>query len=252
VRPAFVRGLGLWTPGFRSAADWCEGKRDDAVRAPEASLLDGAVKRRASLVTRVAIEAFGQAARAGGADLARTASVWGTANGESTATVELLAMMGRGEGRLSPTRFHGSVHNTAAGCASIACGNERFSTTLSGGEELAGACLLEAMLLLDEGEAEVVLVLADETYAPPLGPDPPGAPLGLALHLAAEARGALARLSGLRFDAGGGPADPPDVFAGLAIAAALPLLELVHARGAATLALQRGPAPRWRVDVEPC
>lgn len=253
VPAVFVKGLGLWTPGFPTPAHWCERKRDEAAEKPEAALLGrGAVKRRASLVTRIALEVLGQAAGAGGADLQTVATVWGTANGESTVTVELLAMMHRGEGRLSPTRFHGSVHNTAAGAASIACRNERFSTTLSGGDELPGACLLEAMLLLGEGEREAVVVWADETYAPPLGPEPRGAPLGLAVHLAREPAGALARLSRLRREDDGAPAARAEPFATLAVAGALPLVEAVHARRAGRVALEPGPGPGWRVDVEPC
>lgn len=266
---AWVTGLGLWTPGYDSPSSWCDGKPDEAHGRPEAALLEGAVKRRASLVTRIGVEVLDQAARMGGADLSRVATVWGTANGESTVTVELLAMMQRGEGRLSPTRFHNSVHNAAAGCASIACGNERFSTTLSGGAELVGTCLLEALLLLDEGESDVVVVLADETYAPPLGPDPRGTPLGVAFQLtnaaarptgsSAATRRPLARLANLRFSGGDGEEGDAEAraaserFPELAIAAALPLMERVMTgRPATGLAVQAsdGPGPRWRVDVE--
>ena len=52
-------------------------------------------------------------------------------------------MMLRGEGKLSPTHFHNSIHNTASGYASIATGNGAPSTTLSGGAELVASSFLD-------------------------------------------------------------------------------------------------------------
>ena len=66
-------------------------------------------------------------------------------------------MMHEGEGKLSPTKFHNSVYNTASGYASIACGNHAPSSTISGGPEIVGIGLLEASGLLAEGARHVIV-----------------------------------------------------------------------------------------------
>ncbi len=57
----------------------------------------------------------------------------------------MLEMMNQGTGKLSPTRFHNSVYNTASGYVSIATGNRSPSTTLTGGADLVGCALAEAL-----------------------------------------------------------------------------------------------------------
>ena len=123
MKPAYVRGLGLWTPGYADAAAWCRGEPDPTVEAPRAELLSGALRRRSSSLTRMAIEALQQATTGAGCDPANTPSIWATAHGEHATAVAMLEMMRSGEGKLSPTRFHNSVHNTARGYASIATRN---------------------------------------------------------------------------------------------------------------------------------
>ena len=48
MKPVHVHGMGLWTPGFADVGAWCDGKHDSAVSRPDANLLTGPFKRRAS------------------------------------------------------------------------------------------------------------------------------------------------------------------------------------------------------------
>ena len=64
MRPVYVRGCGLWTPGFADALSWCRGVADPAVRAAPGRLLSGPLHRRASSLTRMAADAVEQAASA--------------------------------------------------------------------------------------------------------------------------------------------------------------------------------------------
>lgn len=93
MKPAYVRGVGVWTPGYAGAAAWCRGEPDPEQTAPEAPLLAGPMRRRASPISRAAIEALGQAAREARCDLATLPSVWATAHGEHENAVAILAMM---------------------------------------------------------------------------------------------------------------------------------------------------------------
>ena len=64
MKPTYVRGLGLWTPGFASPEAWCRGESNASVVTPEVDLLSGALRRRATGLTRMAVEVFFQATRA--------------------------------------------------------------------------------------------------------------------------------------------------------------------------------------------
>lgn len=230
MKPGYVRGVGLWTPGFANPHAWCGGKADDAETRPAAALLAGNLRRRATGLTRIAVEAMHQATVAAGCDPATIPSVWATVHGEHETGVHILGMMHRGEGKVSPTKFHNSVFNTASGYASIATGNGAASTTLTGGREIVATSLLESLCWLDSGVEDVVVVLADEPLATPFDRSGSQAALAVALCLSTRPDGALAVLSDLRRDAVA-TLEPHERFGSLYVAAVLPLLEsIVHGR----------------------
>jgi hypothetical protein len=237
MSPIYVHGLGLWTPGYADVDSWFDGKSDESVTRPEAALLAGPHKRRASLLTRMAVEALGQAAAQAEADPATAASVWATVHGEIKIAVDLLGMMNEGEGKLSPTKFHNSVYNTASGYFTMACGNRAPATTLSGGSEIVAMALLEAAGMLAEGAGEVMLVLADEPYPEPFEYASPVAPLALALCLRSSPVGAVAEV-GLPIRDGVPAYAPPVEFEPAYIAGALPLLDCIRAARTARVAIE--------------
>ncbi len=98
MRSAYVQGLGLWTPGYATATAWCRGDPDPSVEAPEVDLLTGPLRRRATALTRMAVEVFQQATTEAGRDPATVPSVWATAHGEHSTAIRILEMMRRGEG----------------------------------------------------------------------------------------------------------------------------------------------------------
>jgi len=226
MKPAYVRGLGLWTPGFASASAWCRGDSDPSIEAPDVALLVGPLRRRSTRFTRMAVDVLHQATTEARCDVTTVPSVWATSNGEHTTAISILGMMRRSEGKLSPTHFHNSIHNTASGYASIATGNGAPSTTLSGGAELVASSFLEAICHLEASAGDVVVVLADEPLLPPFDRAGGTSPLALAFCLSSRPEGASASLSGLRRDAVA-PVKHHDRFGRLYVAAALPLLERI-------------------------
>ncbi|MFP6640739.1 MAG: beta-ketoacyl synthase chain length factor [Myxococcota bacterium] len=252
MNPLFVRGLGLWTPGFSSPGAWCLGDRDPEVTQPATSLLTGALKRRSSEVTRIAIDAFSQAAAQAGCDPAAVPSVWATAHGEHSTALHLLGMMNKGEGKVSPANFHNSVHNTPSAYASISAGNTAPSTTLTGGSELVCAALTETMCLAGSLERDAVVVFADEALKPPFDVSGSNLPLAIAFCLGQERAGSLAQISSLQRN--GTALSPHAHFGFLHVSAALPLLEKIVERRPGRVALEfesSGTDPVWAVDVEP-
>jgi hypothetical protein len=252
MRPVYVRGLGFFTPGFATPEAWSDRKEDSSIERPEAAILEGPLRRRATPLSRLAIESLVQATNAAQADLSTISTIWATAHGEHTPAIKMLRMMRTGEGRVSPTQFHNSVHNTASGYASIASKNTGRSTTLTGGSELVGAALLEAWCLLEECGGDVGVILADEPLQPPYAMEPPTAPLSLAFVLSSEERGALGCLTGLRRCVA--PAVATDArFGYLHIAPAVALLESLVRRVNGTVVVERGVTPNdavWTVNLE--
>lgn len=250
MKPVFVTGVGLWAPGFPSAAAWASRQEDPAAKAPPGGMMAPGLRRRASQVTRAATDAFAEAVRAAGADPARVPSVWTSAYGEIVTTIEMLAQMAtEAEGLPSPTRFNNSVHNTPAGYASIAAVNHGFSTSLAGGPRSVAVGMLEAWALLAERGSDVVLVAADEPPPPPFAPEVPFPTLAVAFHLSTEPRpGARARLSNLR--QGSQACEPPQAFRSHPCVGALVLADAVLGGRMGTVPLSLTGEQDWLVDVE--
>ena len=259
MNPVFVRGVGLWTPGFGDAHAWCAQEHDAEVTRPSASILEGALRRRATALTRMGVEALQQAAAMSGANLGEIGSIWATAHGEHATAIALLRMMHRGQGKLSPTHFHNSVHNTASGYASIAAENKLPSTTLTGGAELVASTLLEAATWLNAFDRDVAVVLADEPLMAPFEHADTEVPLALSLLLSPREEGAIARLGDVRRDRVA-PVKLHDRFGRLHVAAALPLVERIVTGEPGTVGLELEepgprPGPGWCVDLDvlgPC
>lgn len=92
---------------------------------------------------------------------------------------------------MSPAAFSASVHNAAAGFASLITKNRAGHTAIAAGEDSARAGLIEAWLRLNTGEAAVLLVIGDEPlpgdYAAfDKAADAPAACLALRLHASDE------------------------------------------------------------------
>jgi len=252
MRPIYVRGVGLWTPGYDRPEAWCQQKLDPALEKPEAALLEGALRRRATPLTRLAVEVLQQATSHADCDPGTTPTVWATAHGEHTPAIKLLSMMQRGEGKLSPTHFHNSVHNTAGGYASIATGNVAPSTTLTGGSELVASALLEAWCLLESSGSDVALVLADEPLQSPFERVGADTPLAIGLVLSQQPDGALGELAELR-RATIAPVPDHERFGRLYVSAALPLLEQIVRGQPGSIALELAcdnQGSVWCVDLQ--
>lgn len=252
MKPVYVRGIGLWTPGYDRPLAWCQQKVDLAVEKPAAALLKGPLRRRATPLTRMAVEVLEQATTHADCDPASVPTVWATAHGEHTPAIKLLEMMQRGAGKLSPTLFHNSVHNTAGGYASIATGNVAPSTTVTGGGELVASALLEAWCLLERSGRDVALVLADEPLQPPFDRVDVRTPLAIALLLSRRPERALGVLTEFR-RAAISPAPDHERFGHLHVSAALPLLEHIVRGQPGSVALElasEGPGPVWCVALQ--
>lgn len=251
MKPVYAGGMGLWTPGYPGIDAWLARAPDPAATVPGAAILPPTLRRRSSLLSRAAADVLAQAARTGGADLAAVPTVWASAYAEIETAIAMLDMMREPDGLPSPTRFHNSVHNTAAGTASIACGNRGFSTSLAAGPDTVAMGLLEAMALLEERGGEVVLVLFDEPPPAPFAPAQAWPAMAAALHLSScRLPTSKVELGGLE-RAAAGATPMPEPFCFHPCAPALRLLEAVAASRLQCLSLGGGAEGGWAVEVRP-
>jgi hypothetical protein len=172
---ATVEGVGLVGPGL---AGWSASRAilaNDAPYAPSPTVipmpeaLPATERRRSGKTVRLALAAGIEAARMAGRDPSTLAAIFASSGGESEnchAICEALA----GEDRLiSPTRFHNSVHNAAAGYWGIATGAMAPSDALGAFDASFAAGLLEALVRLDADPSQAALLIAYDTpYPDPL------------------------------------------------------------------------------------
>ncbi len=183
-----LRGLGLWTPGFADPAAWSKrhvlgASSEGAAEAPRAELLPPRLRRRTSLLTRMAAEVAAQAIAQAGLDRAGVTVLYGSVYGEIRTTLDLLAALLDPAAPLSPTKFHNRVHNTAAGYVSIAAQNRAGNAALTAGRSTLAMGLLECAGVIAAGQGPVVLVIAEEPLPEPLADGRAYGPLAAAFAL---------------------------------------------------------------------
>jgi hypothetical protein len=241
----FLHGRGLFSPGVPNVATYLARAEDESAQRPGCDVVHPRMKRATSLLTQTSIEVITQAAREAGFALDACATVFGSEHGEIQIAIEQMQMMQEGSGIVSPARFKNSVHNTAAGLFSISTVNRGFTTAIAAGEHTFAMSLLEAWMLLADGEVEQVVVsIAEEPLPEPIHAFAPHVALGVGLALSTKAEGAIARL-GAPERRGVPPAEVPMRFAGHPAEGALRILDV------AGVARDVALSSAWSVRVEP-
>lgn len=238
MRPLYVIGQGLWSPGYADVVAWREGRPDPAVERPRCRLVDARLKRGSSRFANMLGEVVDQAATSAGLDVRAVPTVYGSSLGEIETMVVLLRMLCEEEGKLSPNRFKNSVHNAASGLVSIATENRGFSTAIAAGDRSFEVTLLEAWAYLEAEGGALVLAVADDRPPEPLDRLGGHGALAVGLALSVEPPPTLApRLTGLRPAAELLPchARVPEDLRRCSAAAGLELLEALADRRAGTL-----------------
>ncbi len=192
-----LRGPGL--EGWEASAPILSGDATYVAATtsiPPASMLPANERRRAPQTVRLALSVGAEAFARIGLAPAACPAVFASSGGDGETIHDILATLAGPVRELSPTRFHNSVHNVAAGYWSIATGAKTPATSLCAHDGSFAAGLLEAgAQALAEG-GTVALIAYDLPYPAPLDAVRHiAAPFAVALLLsAAPAPQSLARL----------------------------------------------------------
>ncbi len=122
------------------------------------------LRRRSSLATRLAFSAAHLACERAGRSASELPAVFASTAGEIHTTDHLCLEMSQANGIVSPSAFHNSVQNTAAGYWSIAQHCHHPATALAAGIDTFAMAMLEAWCQLLSQGGELLLVCYDETW----------------------------------------------------------------------------------------
>lgn len=254
---ARIEGIGYWANGLPS---WQAARAfaldgtlaADAHAKPSPQLLAPNERRRAPESVAVALDVALAACTDAGRDPKTLPSVFASTHGDLAITDYMCATLASGDpAAISPTRFHNSVHNAAAGYWTIGNGCVAATTAISAFDASFAQGLLEALAQLASGADGVLLAAYD---AAAIGPAArlwaSTGLLGGALVLGAPATGDGVHLAATLED-GQAPARTGPLCAhsaGNAMAQMLPLFDALAGRADGAL-LHAGPGRVLRVKL---
>ena len=167
-----VDSVGLTGPGLASWREalavlaGADAYRDAEVARSAPELLPANERRRVSATVKLALKVAEEAMRGASLSMERACSVFATRDGDTEIIDKICEALLLPERPVSPTQFHNSVHNAAAGYWAIAARSAMPSTTVSAYHASFAAGLLEACAQLRVEGRPVLLVAYD--YPPPV------------------------------------------------------------------------------------
>jgi hypothetical protein len=171
---AWIDGVGFIAPGM---PDWATARavlrgEQAYVAAPSVlpvpSLLPPAERRRASRVIKLSLALGLEAVAGAGADVSTLATVFSASGADGHNCHALCEQLATDDRQISPTRFHNSVHNAAAGYWGIATRCMAPCQVIGAFDASFGAGVLDAMAQVSCTGEPVLLVAYDSEYPQPL------------------------------------------------------------------------------------
>ncbi|MDH5824514.1 beta-ketoacyl synthase chain length factor [Luteimonas sp. RD2P54] len=251
---AHIAGIGFWSeglPSWQAARGYVAGGAlvGDAPRRPAPRLLAPNERRRAPESVAVALEVALAACEAAAQDPATLPSVFASGHGDFAITDYMCSTLAEDPRAVSPTRFHNSVHNAAAGYWTIGTGCMATTTAISAGPGTFAEGLIEALAQLADGTPAVLLVAYDTTAVGPLAAMTASRGLlGGALLLLREGPGTRLRATLTDAEAPKGTGALAALRHDNAMAPMLPLFDALAGGGDLAL-LDAGPGRALRVEI---
>lgn len=260
---AYIEGIGLLGPGLN---DWPSAQaillgqqtyQPSRTVLPPPALLPAAERRRSGAIVKLTLAVGLEAITAAEQEADKLTSVFSLSGGDGENCHAICEMLASSDRAISPTRFHNSVHNAAAGYWGIATGAMTNASVLSAFDASFGSGLLEAMAQVVADHTRTLLFACDTPYPEPLhSARPITDALGIALVLAPErSKHALAHISVALTDATAHPLDDSALESlrlGIPAARGLPLLRAIALKQSTHIVLDYLDNCRLAVTVTPC
>ena len=231
----YVQGVSVLAPGLNG---WQASRAILAGQVPYRTeplprvtpeILPAAERRRSSESVRLAVTVAQEAMNQSSLPLNGVATVFASSDGDGQTLHQICEALARPEHDVSPTRFHNSVHNAAAGYWSIATGSKLPSNSLCAFDDSFAIGLLEAATQVVVERVPVLLVAFDLPFPQPLHQVRAVSQVfACAFLLVADSAPAGLGLWEISIENGTAPIALPEIFDGLGsnpAARALPLLQ---------------------------
>jgi hypothetical protein len=171
---AWIEGIGFLAPGL---PDWPSARavlRGEAALTaapsilPAPALLPPAERRRASRVVKLTLAVGLEAAAHAKADVSTLATVFAASGADGHNCHAICEQLATDDRQISPTRFHNSVHNAAAGYWGIATAAMAPCQVICAYDGSFGAGLLDALGQVVRDRQPTLLIAYDSEYPEPL------------------------------------------------------------------------------------
>lgn len=261
----YVESVGLYAPGLQGWSDSrgvLTGQRpyqQEPLPRYKPACLPPNERRRATDLVRLAFGACEDAVAERVEEAARLAAVFAASGGDYTINDQICRALNQPQRMVSPTQFHNSVHNAAAGYWSIATGSRAASVSLSAYDYTVAAGFIEAISLVAVESCETLLALYDNSVCWPMqAARPVKEPFSAALWLTPCAtQHSLASITLSISDSadsytGTRQAGLEPVRLGNPAARCLPVLEHIAANSAGQVMLEMACKQALCLDVQPC
>lgn len=172
----YLEGLSLWSPRLPSweiARGVMRGELsipETPAARPQTSLLPPTERRRIPDTVAVALEVASRACEASSRDRALLPAVFASTHGDTPISDYMCSTLAGTPTLISPTKFHNSVHNAAAGYWSIGVRSYAPYTSVSAYQYTFAAGLLEAAMQAVCERTAVLFVAFDIEATGPLAP----------------------------------------------------------------------------------
>ncbi len=161
-----ILGVGAWGPNFQN---WPElsailnGEKLAAheIKGPKPEVIPANERRRAPLPVRLAVESSWQAVNDAGLDPAELPCVFVSGIGDTQLTDYMCTVLATDNKALSPTKFHNSVHNAAAGYWTISTGCTQAANSVAGFQESVSLAMMEALIQCQAEQRPLLITFYD-------------------------------------------------------------------------------------------
>jgi hypothetical protein len=170
----YIEGIGLLGPGLDG---WAASKAvlagvspyvAGATKMRPSDMLPPAERRRAGVPIKLALAVGQEAFLQAGREASTAATVFTSSGGDNDNVHAINSILATAPREVSPTRFHNSVHNAAAGYWCIAAESREPSTSLCAYDASFAAGLLESATQVVIDKSVVGLFAYDHPYPEPL------------------------------------------------------------------------------------
>ena len=261
----YLEGVGLLGPGlcgWQASRVILVGEKEYVTQPTvltASTLLPAVERRRTGVPVKLALAVGEEAFTAARRDAASTATVFTSSSGDGDNVHHILELLASADREVSPTRFHNSVHNAAAGYWSLATQSRAPSTSLCAYDESFAAGVLDVATRISVEGGGAALIAYDHAYPEPLhSMRPIGGSFAVALVLWAErTERAFAALdvdfaSGFEASTAVADAGLEVLRASVPAARCLPLLVALAQNSTGIVVLEYGESAHLTVRIAPC